>query len=90
MQETEEQVQSLSRDLLDILRCTACHAPLDQRDSGDYRCKNCGKEFPMVRGVTRFVATESYADSFGYQWHKFDKTQLDNPEKDLSEPDFRR
>jgi 2-polyprenyl-3-methyl-5-hydroxy-6-metoxy-1,4-benzoquinol methylase len=90
MQETEEQVQSLSRELLEILRCTACHAPLEQRNGTGYHCSACGRDFPMVRGVARFVDTESYADSFGYQWHKFDKTQLDNPEKDLSEPDFRR
>jgi SAM-dependent methyltransferase len=90
MQETEEQVQSLSRDLLEILRCTACHAPLEQRNGNDYRCSACARQFPVVRGVARFVDTESYADSFGYQWHQFDKTQLDNPEKDLSEPDFRR
>src|SRR5512133_3413488 len=90
MQETEEQVQSLSRDLLEILRCTACHAPLEQRANKEYRCTVCAREFPVLRGVARFAETESYANSFGYQWQKYAKTQLDHAGKDLSEPDFRR
>jgi SAM-dependent methyltransferase len=90
MQETEEQVQSLSRDLLEILRCNACHAPLEQRANEEYRCTACARQFPVVRGVARFVETQSYADSFGYQWQKYAKTQLDHAGKDLSEPDFRR
>jgi SAM-dependent methyltransferase len=91
MHETAEQVPSLSRDLLDILRCIDCHASLEQRNGTDYRCTSCGRQFPVVRGVARFVETESYADSFGYQWQKYARTQLDDAQKDdFSEPDFRR
>jgi SAM-dependent methyltransferase len=43
-----------------------------------------------VRGVLRFVDARSYADSFGYQWHKFDKTQLDQGGTTRSDMDFRR
>jgi len=43
-----------------------------------------------VRGVPRFVAEQDYADSFGYQWHRFDKTQLDHAGKYESEPDLIR
>ena len=91
MHETVEQVPSLSRDLLDILRCTSCHASLEQRNGTDYHCTSCGRQFPVLRGVARFVETESYADSFGYQWQKYARTQLDDAQKDdFSEPDFRR
>ena len=43
-----------------------------------------------MRGLLRFVDAHSYADSFGFQWHKFDRTQLDHAGMDLSDPDFRR
>jgi SAM-dependent methyltransferase len=35
------------------------------------------------------VGPENYADSFGYQWQQFDRTQLDHAGRYLSEPDFR-
>jgi SAM-dependent methyltransferase len=31
-----------------------------------------------VRSIPRFVPSEDYAHSFGYQWNHFDKTQLDS------------
>ncbi len=40
-----------------------------------------------MRGVLRFVSASSYADSFGYQWQAFSRTQL-RPE--ISERNFRR
>jgi SAM-dependent methyltransferase len=40
----------------------------------------------VVRGVLRFVESSQYADSFGYQWQTFSKTQL-RPQ--ISEQDFR-
>ena len=33
---------------------------------------------PVVKGVPRFVAQNSYADAFGIQWNAFRKTQLDS------------
>jgi 2-polyprenyl-3-methyl-5-hydroxy-6-metoxy-1,4-benzoquinol methylase len=35
-------------------------------------------EFSVVRGIPRFVPLENYAASFGYQWQRFSKTQLDS------------
>lgn len=37
-----------------------------------------GCSFPVVQGIPRFVAQENYAYSFGLQWKKFRKTQLDS------------
>ena len=36
-----------------------------------------GNSFPIVKGVARIAEIENYTESFGVQWNKFDKTQLD-------------
>jgi len=45
---------------------------------GQLICASCGRAFPIVRSIPRFVPSEDYAHSFGYQWNYFDKTQLDS------------
>lgn len=71
------------------LRCIGCGAPLraesdspsqnsEMIDVGRLICTSCGRVFPIVRSIARFVPTEDYAHSFGYQWNFFDKTQLDS------------
>lgn len=42
-----------------------------------------GNFFPVVRGVARICPQENYSGSFGFQWNKFDKTQLDRNEDGL-------
>ena len=44
---------------------------------GKLICTNCGVEVFIVRGLPRFVPSESYASSFGFQWNRFDKLQVD-------------
>jgi len=44
---------------------------------GKLICTNCGVEVPIVRCLPRFVSSESYASSFGFQWNRFDKLQVD-------------
>lgn len=41
-------------------------------------CGSCGAQHPVIQGIPRFVRVENYADSFGYQWNKHRKTQLDS------------
>src|SRR5208282_55925 len=65
----------LPGDLLALLRCTVCGSALEQQEN-ECRCSACGKEFPSVRGVLRFVDAHNYANSFGYQWQEFSRTQL--------------
>lgn len=36
-----------------------------------------GVSFPLISGVYRVASDENYSDSFGFQWNKFEKTQLD-------------
>lgn len=37
-----------------------------------------GEEFPIVRGIPRFVSDDNYAAAFGLQWKTHVKTQLDS------------
>jgi SAM-dependent methyltransferase len=71
------------------LRCIGCGAPLRAESAspnenngiiteGKLTCTSCGRIFPIVRSIARFVPSEGYAHSFGYQWNYFDKTQLDS------------
>jgi SAM-dependent methyltransferase len=60
---------------------SAWHCPEDRlplQTLGDrLRCE-AGHEFPVVRGVPRFVPQTSYADHFGAQWIRYRRTQLDS------------
>jgi len=70
-----------------FLCCPGCRASLARKENG-YACPSCGRQYPEIRGVVRFVEPSSYADSFGYQWRQFRKTQLDDASRNFSEPDF--
>ena len=37
-----------------------------------------GDEYAVVGGIPRFCPRENYAESFGFQWNKFDTVQLDS------------
>lgn len=37
-----------------------------------------GAVVPITNGIPRFVASEEYASSFGLQWNRFQRTQLDS------------
>jgi 2-polyprenyl-3-methyl-5-hydroxy-6-metoxy-1,4-benzoquinol methylase len=70
--------------LLSILACPDCKGDLMLSSSaedvitGELLCKNCGKTYPITNGIPRFVPEENYASSFGYQWNKFRKEQIDS------------
>ena len=90
MPTTEEQAQSpLSADLEAILRCLSCGATLDSDNAGGYVCSACNRVYPFVNGIARFVDAQHYAASFGFQWHRYQKTQLDHDEVTESERHFR-
>jgi SAM-dependent methyltransferase len=72
-----------------ILRCPSCQGVL-QDEKGAVACPECGSRFPFRNGVLCFVAAEHYAGSFGFQWLKHERTQLDNPSSRRSEIDFTR
>jgi SAM-dependent methyltransferase len=74
-------------DLLEILRCPnsgqrlRLEQPdyLDQRvQSGMLVSEDGARRYPIRNFIPRFAPESSYADSFGMQWNKFRKTQLDS------------
>ena len=73
--------------LLEILACPGCAGGLrlsaerrsgDDIESGTLTCVGCACVSPIVRHVPRFVPAENYAKNFGFQWHRFRRTQLDS------------
>jgi ubiquinone/menaquinone biosynthesis C-methylase UbiE len=90
MQTMADQTQSqFSAELRSILRCNTCAGLLEDGPEG-YSCVACGKKFPAVRGVVRCVEAHNYADSFGWQWQRYSKTQLDTTGGTISDEDFRK
>jgi SAM-dependent methyltransferase len=68
------------QDLMERLCCPRCRGRLclqaersdsGQVESGRISCPACGVDYPIVRGIPRFVATEDYVASFGRQWTRY-------------------
>jgi SAM-dependent methyltransferase len=56
---------------------------------GQLECEVCHTQVPIVRCIPRFVPSESYASSFGFQWNRFDRLQVDTVmHNDLSRDRF--
>ena len=49
---------------------------------GNKLCDPTGKDFPIVSEIPRIGDMENYSKSFGFQWKKFNKTQLDDSKND--------
>jgi SAM-dependent methyltransferase len=72
--------------LLDLIACPVCRGGLvvadaassEDIESGTLKCVACAAQYPIVRGIPRFVSPSNYADNFGFQWNRFRKTQLDS------------
>jgi 2-polyprenyl-3-methyl-5-hydroxy-6-metoxy-1,4-benzoquinol methylase len=77
----------VASEILQILRCPACASGIEETAEG-LACVGCRKAFPKVRNVVRFVNQQHYAGSFGFQWLKHDRTQLDAEHDHRSELDF--
>jgi ubiquinone/menaquinone biosynthesis C-methylase UbiE/uncharacterized protein YbaR (Trm112 family) len=74
------------RQILELLRCPHCagrlalteaHTVGERIESGSLACAG-GHHFPVRNFIPRFVAAANYADSFGFQWNRFRRTQLDS------------
>ena len=60
------------------LKCVRCGAaPLEPAPDACF-CRACGSRYRILRGVPRFVDQELYAESFGFEWKEFARTQLDS------------
>ncbi len=75
-------------ELLNVLACLKCEGelscePAESRNdgeivSGTLRCQKCQTTYPIKSGIPRFVSSENYASSFGYQWNLFKAEQIDS------------
>jgi SAM-dependent methyltransferase len=79
----------LDSEVLEILRCLECQNRLE-RGSDGLVCPRCGKHYPALNGVVRFVDAQKYAGSFGFQWKIHARTQLDDASSRRSEKAFQR
>ena len=76
----------MKQALLNLLACPQCRGDLTLANStgdaeiltGELRCAACARSFPIVGGIPRFVPDEEYAGSFGHQWLKYARLQLDS------------
>jgi len=76
-------------EILAILRCLECPNQLDQHPDG-LVCCGCGRQYPALHGVVRFVDAQAYTGSFGFQWKIHARTQLDDAEDHRNDIAFRR
>ena len=89
MPTTEGQIQPpIWADVQEILRCLNCGERIEGDPSSGFRCPGCQRAYPNVNGIVRFVDTQHYASSFGFQWHRYQKTQLDHDQVRESERHF--
>ena len=76
----------MRRKLLEWLVCPRCRGELAvtaQREAaeveeGVLECSRCAVQYPVVRGIPRFVPQENYAATFGHQWARYARLQLDS------------
>src|SRR5216117_1518170 len=89
MKQENQNSPGIAEEVLALLRCLSCKASLRQR-ADVLACEGCGRIFPFVQEVARFVDAQHYAGSFGFQWQMFARTQLDTGQSHRSEVAFRR
>ena len=79
----------MSEKLIGLV-CPKCHSKL-LLESERLVCEICRINYEVKDGIPRFVASEGYTKSFGLQWGRFSKTQLDSFQKtDRSHQRFNR
>ena len=74
----------VGEEVLAILGCLDCQGGLAS-GAGGLVCLQCGREYPLLNGVLRFVDAQNYAGSFGFQWKLYSRTQLDDASSQRSE-----
>lgn len=62
---------------VDEFVCPACRGPLAAADQA-LRCPTCEATYAAPGGIPRFVPSDNYSASFGLQWNRHRRTQLDS------------
>jgi 2-polyprenyl-3-methyl-5-hydroxy-6-metoxy-1,4-benzoquinol methylase/uncharacterized protein YbaR (Trm112 family) len=75
----------LNKEQLDLLVCPVCNSRLEMKGnsptdstSSCLVCRANKHTYPLRNGIPRFVDSGNYAQSFGFQWKKFSRVQLDS------------
>ncbi len=77
----------MRREIVDLLRCPTSGSRLkveaqetlgEEIVSGFLVADGTGERYPIVAGIPRFVPPGNYAETFGFQWRRFARTQLDS------------
>jgi len=73
----------LDADVIQLFACPQCSAALALDEASGHvsralTCRLCRETYPIVRGIPRFVPSANYAESFGMQWNRHRRTQLDS------------
>ena len=72
----------LDPEVIELLACPQCGAAVRLRSAAQkpeaLDCSDCGASYPVVQDVPRFVSSDNYAASFGMQWNRHRRTQLDS------------
>ncbi len=75
----------MKKEHLHFLVCPVCgsHFELNVNEQlealpSQLVCMSHGHVYPIRNGIPRFVDAENYAESFGFQWKKFSRVQLDS------------
>ena len=83
--------------LLLWLVCPKCSGDLKLRPrecrgeeilSGTLLCERCSMAYPIKRSIPRFVDSDSYAESFSFEWSLHRRTQFDSEASNESERTF--
>jgi SAM-dependent methyltransferase len=76
---TSDSSQNLN---LDLFVCPSCAegklTAITENTEIKMKCNYCQKFYPILKGIPRFVDSDNYSNSFGYQWNIHCKTQLDS------------
>ena len=50
----------------------------EKNQEDNYQCSSCKVLFPVISNIPRLTSLENYSASFGFQWNKYQLTQLDS------------
>lgn len=75
----------MRREHVSLLVCPDCRGTLSLTSggeaeivSGELTCAECRRGYPIVNGVPRFVSSDNYASTFGFEWQRHSRTQYDS------------
>ena len=69
---------NLAQTNWEIMACPKCQGHLEPDEAGSgIVCSGCRTEYVIENGIPRFVPRENYTGSFGFQWNRHKRTQLD-------------